>query len=162
MKTILLLCLVLTAFHARAGVVFEQPHDGTGTLHHSSRYQPNGTDYDQFVWDSFSVPTAQAVTEIRWRGGYDPEMAYWGGNIVNFRVSIYESTPGLSQPLSGARLSGQTPPRWWPMTRETRPGETSAGVFGGVEMFDYHFTLPTRVPSAGGQALLGADRGRVR
>ncbi len=79
MRTLPALFLFLVALGARAGVVFEQPHDGSGALLMSSRYQPNGTDYDQFVWDSFSVPTAQAVTEIRWRGGYDPGMAYWGG-----------------------------------------------------------------------------------
>ena len=73
MKTLLAAWfLFAAALGASAGVVFEQAHDGSGTLHHSSRYQPNGTDYDQFVWDSFSVPSAQAVTEIRWRGGYDP------------------------------------------------------------------------------------------
>jgi hypothetical protein len=106
MKRFLTLMLLLTSLVAQAGVVFEQPHDGSGALRTSSRYQPNGTDYDQFVWDSFSVPTAQAVTEIRWRGGYDPQMAYWGGDIVNFRVSIYESTPGLVAAASGAGLSG--------------------------------------------------------
>ena len=88
MKPILLLCLCLSALCARAGVVFDQPHDGSGTLHHSSRYQANGTDYDQFVWDSFSVTEAQAVTEIRWRGGYLPGWSYWAGQITNFRVSI--------------------------------------------------------------------------
>ena len=95
-KSLLTLLLLVFATVAQAGVVFEQAHDGSGALRTSSRYQPNGTDHDQFVWDSFSVPTAQAVTEIRWRGGYDPQMAYWGGDIVNFHVSIYESTPGLS------------------------------------------------------------------
>ena len=93
--------------------------------------QPNGTDYDHYVWDSFSVPTAQAVTEIRWRGGYDPNMAYWGGDIVNFRVSIYESTPGLAQPLLGPGYPG-TPATLVAYDTGNNAGETSAGVFGGV------------------------------
>lgn len=135
------LCL-LTALPLRGGVVFEQAHNGSGTLLSSSRYQPNGTDYDQFVWDSFSVPTAQAVTEIRWRGGYDPQMAYWGGDIVNFRVSIYESTPGLSQPHLGPGYPG-TPATLAAYDTGTKAGETSVGMSGGVEMFDYHFVLPT-------------------
>ena len=142
MKTLLPIALFLSALFAHAGVVFEQPHTGTGALRMSSRYQPNGTDYDQFVWDSFSVPTAQAVTEIRWRGGYDPGMAYWGGDIVNFRVSIYESTPGLSQPHLGPGYPG-TPATLVAYDTGNKAGETSAGVFGGVEMFDYHFVLPT-------------------
>ncbi|MDP3848988.1 MAG: InlB B-repeat-containing protein [Luteolibacter sp.] len=142
MKRFLTFLLLLTSLVAQAGVVFEQPHDGSGALRMSSRYQPNGTDYDQFVWDSFSVPTAQAVTEIRWRGGYDPQMAYWGGDIVNFRVSIYESTPGLSQPHLGPGYPG-TPATLIAYDTGNKAGETSAGVFGGVEMFDYHFVLPT-------------------
>lgn len=137
-----LLLPLLCAFAAHAGVVFEQAHNGSGTLFTSSRYQPNGTDYDQFVWDSFSVPTAQAVTELRWRGGYDPNMAYWGGDLVNFRVSIYESTPGLSQPLLGPGYPG-TPATLVAYDTGNNAGETSAGVFGGVPMFDYHFVLPT-------------------
>lgn len=142
MKRFLTFLLFLTSLVAQAGVVFEQPHDGSGPLLTSSRYQPNGTDYDQFVWDSFSVPTAQAVTEIRWRGGYDPQMAYWGGNIVNFRVSIYESTPGLSQPHLGPGYLG-TPATLVAYDTGNKAGETSAGVFGGVSMYDYHFVLPT-------------------
>jgi hypothetical protein len=74
MKAFISLLILISTLAAHAGVVFEQPHNGNGALLTSSRYQPNGTDYDQFVWDSFSVPTAQAVTEIRWRGGYDPQM----------------------------------------------------------------------------------------
>ena len=86
MKAALHVCLVTFAvLGTHAGVVCEQPHTVTGTLRMSSRYQPNGTDSDQFARDSFSVPTAQAVTEIRWRGGYDPQMLYWGGDILSFR-----------------------------------------------------------------------------
>ena len=133
---------VLSILHLGAGVVFQQAHTGSGALLMSSRYQPNGTDYDQFVWDSFSVPTAQALTEIRWRGGYDPNMAYWAGDIVNFHVSIYESTPGLSQPHLGPGYPG-TPATLVAYDTGNAAGETSAGLFGGVEMFDYHFVLPT-------------------
>ena len=140
-RCLLAALLLLPSAAARAGVVFEQAHNGSGALLMSSRYQPNGTDYDQFVWDSFSVPTAQAVTQIRWRGGYLPEMAYWGGSILNFHVSIYESTPGLSQPHLGPGYPG-TPATLVAYDTGDRAGETSAGVFGGVPMYDYHFTLP--------------------
>lgn len=143
MKTLIAaVVLLVTALISSAGIVFEQAPNGSGTLHQSSRYQPNGTDNDQFVWDSFSVPTAQAVTEIRWRGGYDPQMVYWGGNIANFRVSIYESTPGLSQPHLGPGYPG-TPATLVSYDTGNKAGETSVGVFGGVAMYDYHFTLPT-------------------
>jgi hypothetical protein len=147
MKNILLLCLFLSALPARAGVVFDQSHDGSGTLHHSSRYQANGTDYDQFVWDSFSVTEAQAVTGIRWRGGYNPGWSYWAGQIANFRVSIYASVPGLAQPFLGPGYP-HTPATLIAYDTGNKAGETSAGVFDGVEMFDYHFTLPTPFQAA--------------
>jgi hypothetical protein len=147
MKPIAALCLFLSAHCAQAGVVFEQAHDGSGTLHHSSRYQANGTDYDQFVWDSFSVPTAQAVTEIRWRGGYNPGWAYWAGQIANFHVSIYASVPGLLQPFLGPGYP-HTPATLIAYDTGDKAGETSTGVFGGVGMFDYHFTLPTPFQAA--------------
>lgn len=139
--------LFVTALHSIAGVVFEQPHDGSGTLHHSSRYQANGTDYDQFVWDSFSVPSAQAVTEIRWRGGYNPSWAYWAGQIANFHVSIYTSIPGNSQPYLGPGYP-QAPATLIAYDTGGTAGETSVGVFDGVEMFDYHLTLPTPFQAA--------------
>ena len=143
MKSILTaILLTISPGMAHAGVVFEQAHDGSGTLHQSSRYQANGTDYDQFVWDAFSMPTAQAVTEIRWRGGYNPGWAYWDGQIANFHVSIYASTPGLSQPNLGAGYP-HTPATLIAYDTGNQAGETSAGLFGGVQMFDYHFTLPT-------------------
>lgn len=142
MKRLLTLLVLVFAVAAHAGVVFEQSHDDSGALRTSSRYQPNGTDYDQFVWDSFSVPTAQAVTEIRWRGGYDPQMSYWGGDIVNFHVSIYESTPGLSQPHMGPGYPA-TPATLVAYDTGNKAGETSAGMFGGVPMYDYHLVLPT-------------------
>lgn len=141
--------LLASALGARAGVAYEQPHNGSATIFQSSRFAANGTDYDQFVWDSFSVPTAQAITEIRWRGGYEPAKAYWGGQITNFRVSIYGSILGNFQPYLGAQYP------WTPVTliaydTGDNAGETSAGMFNGVEMFDYHFVLPTVFQAAAG------------
>lgn len=95
------------------------------------------------------MPTAQAVTEIRWRGGYDPQMAYWGGNILNFKVSIYESTPGLSQPYLGPGYP-VTPATLVSYDTGDKAGETSAGMFGGVEMYDYHVTLPSSFHAVAG------------
>jgi hypothetical protein len=151
MKQILLLTLLSWwSYTSHAAVLFEQPHTGTGAILMSSRYQPNGTDYDQFVWDSFSVPTAQAVTEIRWRGGYQPDMAYWGGDILNFKVSIYESTPGLSQPHLGPGYPGN-PATLVSYDTWDKAGEVSVGVFGGVAIFDYHLVLPTVFQAVAGK-----------
>jgi hypothetical protein len=142
MKSGLTIGLVLCAILAQAGVVFNQAHDGSGTLHASSRYQPNGTDYDQFVWDAFTLPTAQPVTEIRWRGGYDPNMAYWAGQLVNFHVSVYESIPAGSEPYLGPGYP-QNPATLAAYDTGDNAGEISVGTFNGVPVYDYHFVLPT-------------------
>lgn len=139
--TIISACLLATTA-LQAGVVFDQPHNGTSVLRPSSRMMPNNTDYDIYAWDSFTVPTAQAVTEIRWRGGYDPLFVPYAGQLVNFRVSIYESVPGLSQPFLGPQYPGN-PATLVAYDTGGKAGETSAGVFNGVELFDYHFVLPT-------------------
>lgn len=143
MKTLLSIALLLfSTLMTRAATVFEQAHDGSGSLHMSSRYQPNGTDYDQFVWDAFTLPSAQAVTEIRWRGGYDPNMSYWDGQIVNFHVSIYESIAAGSEPYLGPGYP-HNPATLVAYDTGDKAGELSVGTFNGVPMFDYHFVLPT-------------------
>ncbi|MCX6878554.1 MAG: hypothetical protein NTW21_32780 [Verrucomicrobia bacterium] len=149
-KSLAATLLLLAAGGTQAGLIYDQPATGTAALLASSRYAPNGTDYDQYVWDAFSTPTAQALTEIRWRGGYNPAMASVGGDIVNFKVSIYESTPGLSQPYLGP-LYPVSPATLASYDTGDKAGESSAGVFGGVQMYDYHFVLPTVFQAAAGK-----------
>lgn len=99
-----IMLLLLPGLWAAAENDCEHLHSCSGTLRTLSRYQPDGTDYVQFVWDSFSVPAGRAGTETRWPGGYGPQMAYLGGDIVNFRVSICKTMPdalglhGLNRP----------------------------------------------------------------
>jgi hypothetical protein len=124
-----------------AAVVYTQSPNPSGGLYQSSR---NGTDYDRWVWDDFAIPTGQTVTisEVQWRGGYDPAKMGSGGPVQDFRVAIYPSIAGGTQPdvVGGpvaAYLTGGP------------AGETLAGTFGGVQMYDYHFTLPTAFTASG-------------
>lgn len=54
---------------SEATVVFNQPHNGGGTLHKSSWYPPDGLDGDVYCWDNFTLASNTAISEIRWRGG---------------------------------------------------------------------------------------------
>ena len=88
--TIIPALLALLAANTQAGVVLSQPDNGTGALLQSSRYAPNGPDYDQFVWDSFVVPTAQAVTWVQIEAEMANGLPHWGwaagtGNGSYFR-----------------------------------------------------------------------------
>jgi hypothetical protein len=50
--------------------VYSQLPASTGTLYQSSRWGEDGSDYDQWVWDSFILPVDQDITAITWRGGF--------------------------------------------------------------------------------------------
>ena len=127
---------------ASANIIYSQPPNSGGGLLPSSWWNPNGSDYDTYVWDAFTLQTAHAIGEIRWRGGYD--LAHGSGiPVQNFSVAIYPSTLGgvqpdvLNPPLVQYRTGGNA-------------GETLAGTFGGTPMYDYTFTLPKAFQAAAG------------
>lgn len=136
---LLILLLLGGLSAARASEVYTQPHNGTGTIHLSSWWDPDGSDYDQVVWDSFELAGTQAITEIRWRGGHDPAYVYWTSPVVDFTVAIWANNGALWQPdvihvPLAEYQAGST------------CGETPAGRFGGVALSDYHHLV------AGGEA----------
>jgi hypothetical protein len=147
MPRFLLLALLgaLLAAPARATIVFEQPPAGTGTLHKSSWYPPDGLDGDSYCWDNFSVAANTAITEVHWRGGYEYHASGSGQAAISaFEVSIYRSIGGNSQPDLGA---GGRLVRY---DVGGNAGETAAGTFGGVALFDYGYTLPSPFQATGG------------
>lgn len=135
----------LLAAPARATIVFEQPHAGTGTLHKSSWYPPDGLDGDNYCWDRFTLAGNTAISEVHWRGGYEYHASGSGQSpVFDFEVSIYRSSVGGSQPDLGA---GGRLARYFV---GSNAGETSAGAFGGVTFYDYAFTLPSPFQATGG------------
>ncbi|MCG3125372.1 MAG: hypothetical protein CHACPFDD_00190 [Phycisphaerae bacterium] len=123
-----------------AGVVYSQPHSGSGTLYQSSWWDPDDSDYDIHIWDNFTLPSNHAITEVNWRGGFIYGGA-WGGPVVYFTVAIYPSIAANSEPdvVGGPLVQYDTP---------GNAGQTYAGTFGGVAMYDYHFTLPAPFQAA--------------
>lgn len=139
-----LLCSVLVS-SSHAAVVFDQPHNGGGTLHKSSWYAPEGLDSDEFCWDSFVIASSTAITEVHWRGGYQLHPSGTGQSpVYDFDVSIHRSIAGNSQPDlgPGGRLVHSIV--------GGNAAETPAGSFAGVAMFDYAFTLPSPFQATGG------------
>ncbi|MFO0974225.1 MAG: hypothetical protein U1A27_12420 [Phycisphaerae bacterium] len=130
---------------ANAAVVYEQPHNGSGTCYLSSWIDPDGTPNDQWAWDSFRLSSATAITEIRWRGGFDPLAFGAGGPVVKFRVQFWSSINGDSQPDVG---SYYTPNPLAQYTLNGNANQTAAGTFGGVALYDYHVTLPSAFQAA--------------
>ena len=113
--------------------LFSQPPDPAGGLYQSSWWSPDESNFDKFLWDNFTLTYTEEITGIQWRGGYDPNVFNGAGTVVDFEVAIYASNGAepayLSDPLVTYATGGNA-------------GEAFAGIFGGVAMYDYSFTLP--------------------
>lgn len=129
-RLVVILLLSLLPCAADAAVVYTQPHDGSATLMQSSG---NGMDYDKYVWDNFTLSSDQDISEIRWRGGYDPQIppVYPSSQVWYFDVSIWGTVAG--QPNIGA-----APLALYEMVPNN---EAPAGTFNGTPMYDYSFSL---------------------
>lgn len=131
--------------------IYVQTPNASGGGVKSAWYAPGGQglDGDQYVWDSFTLGSSQAINEIRWRGFY-AYASYGSPNIPSspvsdFTISIYPTSPypGVNEPnifaapivqYSTGGLAGQTP----------------AGTFGGMPMYNYAFTLPVAFQAVAG------------
>jgi hypothetical protein len=124
-------------------ILYRQPPSPGGGLLQSSLRDPEGSASDQWSWDGFTLGSAQAITEVQWRGGYDPVRLGSGGPVADFTVDIYASIPSgiqpdLSQPpLVHYEVGGNA-------------DEMPAEVLGGVQTYDYHYVLPAPFQAAGG------------
>ncbi len=145
MKTKLLLVLFLLLFPlgTKSVIVYNQPPTQTGALFQSSWWNTIGSDYDKYVWDNFTLPKDLTITEIRWRGGFDPAKSGSGGPVVDFSIAVYPSIPAGTQP------DVVNPPLVQYLTGGNA-GQTSVGTFGGVPMFDYAFVLPVPFQASAG------------
>lgn len=144
MYSLLLATLPLVAHSAMVAVYNQVPAatNQTGNLIASAWYAANGqgSDADFYAYDSFLVSSDQAITEIDWRGG--------GGAVSNFTITIFDSIAGGSQPLV---TNPQLPE--FPLAKYStggNAGETLAGTFDGVALYDYKFVLPTPFQAVAG------------
>lgn len=133
-----LLTIVATSA-AIADVVYQQPPLNTGQFYQSARWGEDGSDYDEYVWDNFTLSSTRSISEIHWRGGYVNVSA----PITQFEVSIWKSIAAGSQPDIG----------FGPLVHYEFPGnagQTPAGTVNGVAVYDYGVTLPTQFVATGG------------
>src|SRR5690349_12208036 len=68
----LVAALSLSETPAFAATVFTQPPSGGLLAFQSSQlgYDRYGSDYDQYIWDDFTLPATTPITEVSWRGVY--------------------------------------------------------------------------------------------
>lgn len=146
LKRALLVALISLLPHQGNGaVVYSQPASGA-FLRQSSQigYDRFSSDYDQYVWDNFTLGSTETITEIDWRGAYTFG-GYYGGAVTDFVIGIYGSIGGgfqpdvINPPLIEYAVGGNA-------------GETPPLTPGGVtqSMHDYAFVLSTPFLAAAG------------
>ena len=127
-------------------VIYSQPPNGALLQQQSSQfgYSRYGSDYDQYVWDDFTLSFTRAITEVAWRGIYNTG-GNPGGVVIDFSVGVYTSTAAntqpdhLSPPLVEYTIGGNA--------SETPPWTPSGGA---PSIHDYSFTLPTPFTASAG------------
>jgi hypothetical protein len=140
----LIVLLPLLWLRAEAAMAYAQPPRLEGRMLQSSWWAPDGSDYDQTVWDSFTLKSDQTITEIGWRGGFDPAKAGSGGPVIDFKVRIYPSAAGDMQPnVSGPPLVA--------FSAGGNAGQVLGGRYGGVPMYDYRVSLPAPFQAIAGK-----------
>lgn len=117
------------------GSFYSQPVDPAGSLIFSSWRNPDGSNYDQYVWENFTLLANDTISQIDWTGGYDPTKAGSGGPVLDFQINIYPSIPAGTEPAVA------NPPLVSYMVGGNA-GETSIGTVGSIPMYSYSFTLP--------------------
>ncbi|MBI1320621.1 MAG: hypothetical protein GC168_16985 [Candidatus Hydrogenedens sp.] len=136
----LLAFVAASTAHAVLQPVFSQPPSDAGGLALSSRVLPDGSDSDTYAYEAFSPGTDTAVVEVRWRGGYQYAAQY--GRVQDFMITFYGVLQGTSQPSLGFPPAEEQTTALAQYDLGSIAGESPAGIFGGVAMYDYHYTLP--------------------
>lgn len=137
-RALLLSLLACLGAPAQAEVLYQQPPNAAGGSFVSAWWDPDGSNYDRYVWDAFSLGVSADILSIDWRGTYGVS-----GPATNFTVAIYASIAAGTQP------DFSQPPIVEYQTGDNA-GQTFAGVFGGATMYDHHFALPVPFPAQAG------------
>lgn len=122
-------------------VIYSQTLKPSGLLLPSSWREPEGSTTDRTVWENFGFENPQTISEVRWRGGYDPVKAGSGGPVNDFTLGIYSSIPAGSEPdlaiapLVHYMVGGNA-------------GEAPADVLGSLQTYEYRFELPVPFEAA--------------
>jgi PEP-CTERM motif len=134
------LCIVLGATSASFGqtVLYDQMTGASNSTITSSWWNPDGSDYDTYTYDNFTLSNLSTIKEVRWRGAYG--VAGYGG-LTGFSVRFYESLAGGSQPKISSLPENETSADYLQGYDITGlAGETSVP---GTSLYEYHYTLPT-------------------
>ncbi len=142
MKKLLLLAAAtsLSAFGFGQTILYDKMTGATGGIIQSAWWEPNGTDYDVYTWDDFTLTANSTVNEVYWRGA-GPD------GISGFSIRFYESIGGGSQPKITALPENETPADY--LKGYDVSGIAGATAVPGTSLFEYHYSLPTSLTLQG-------------
>lgn len=134
---------------ASASDVFSYPPSASGGLVASAWVDPDGSDSDVFAYNDFTLPSTEAITEVRWRGGY-AYAAYYGTKAYNFTLTFLATNVTGFEPLIQDWPDPYGEPCLAQFIVGSNAGETPVGVVNGIAMYDYRFVLPEPFVATGG------------
>lgn len=145
---VLVLLTTLTPL-ATAGDVFSYPPSPTGGLLSSSWVSPDGSDSDVYAYNDFTLADSEAITEVRWRGGYAYGAQY--GKVFHFTITFFATNITGFEPLIVTLPDPEgSEPALARYQVNGNAGESPAGSIGGVAYYDYRYVLPTPFNATGG------------
>ncbi|MCB9868093.1 MAG: hypothetical protein H6816_15810, partial [Phycisphaerales bacterium] len=149
MKLLHVLILVpLIAPLAAAVDVFSYPPSPTGGILGSAWLAVDGSDADVYAYNDFILAGDEAITEVRWRGGYTYGGLY--GKAYHFTITFFATNVTGNEPLIQSLPDPVGEPCLANYQVNGNAGETLVGTVGGVAMYDYLHVLPTPFLATGG------------
>jgi hypothetical protein len=142
------LVLALAAPLATANEVFSYPPNPAGGVLTSSWVDPDGSDSDTYAYESFVLPETEAISEVRWRGGYSYGAMY--GKAFGFTITFFATNVTGFEPLVLSLPDPYGEPCLANYVTGNAAGETPIGVVNGITMYDYRFVLSKPFVATGG------------
>lgn len=144
----LLLLASLAAPLAVGGEVFSYPPNPAGGVVTSAWFALDGSDWDTYAYETFTLSSTEAITEVRWRGGYGSGAPH--GKANHFTITFFATNITGAEPLIASLPDPEGEPCLANYQVNGNAGETPAGTYGGVAMYDYRYVLPTPFVATGG------------
>ncbi|MBS1727720.1 MAG: PEP-CTERM sorting domain-containing protein [Armatimonadetes bacterium] len=110
----------------------------SGNIIQSAWWSPDGSDYDVYTWDDFTLSADSTISEVWWRGG---NAITGNGGISGFSIRFYESITGGFQPKITALPENETPADY--LKGYDVSGTANETAIPGTILSEYHYALPT-------------------
>ena len=144
MKKLLILLACVPASIASADVLYSQQATLGNTFYQSSWLIDQGSDWDMYAYDNFTIPVTADVTHVEWQGGYIYN-GQWG-RASDFSIFFYATKATVNEPDCG----NPQLPEWYLARYLVGSNAVETLHPGTSNVYDYSFDLPTAFHAVGG------------